>query len=93
MRLLTLAVFSVALGCATYPPIPAEDPCASDKLVCTSYMSDPKITACGYTDTDDVARRERCPRSVGAESDAFIDVMPAMLRARLQASKGRPSRT
>ena len=51
-------------GCAQYPPIPAEDPCVSDKLVCGEYMTDPKLTLCGYRDTDDAGNERfvNCPR-------------------------------
>ena len=65
MRLLTFAGLNLpAPACASYPPIPPEDPCASDKLVCTTFASDPELTFCGYTVSDDAGdeRMTNCPR-------------------------------
>jgi hypothetical protein len=65
MRSLTFAALVFASGCAPYPPIPPEDPCASDKLVCTTFASDPPgLTFCGYTVADDAGdeRITNCPR-------------------------------
>jgi hypothetical protein len=66
MRPATFAALALAVvgACAPYPPIQPEDPCASDKLVCGTYPTDPKITFCGYRDTDDAGdeRMVNCPR-------------------------------
>jgi hypothetical protein len=65
MRSLAFVSLSLAVGaCAPYPPIPPEDPCASDKLVCGEYMTEPKLTFCGYATTDDAGDRRvvNCPR-------------------------------
>ena len=64
MRSLMFAALVFASGCAPYPPIPPEDPCASDKLVCTTFASDPPgLTFCGYSVADDAGdeRIANCP--------------------------------
>ncbi len=65
LRSLTFAgLILTARSCAPYPPIPPEDPCASDKLVCATFKSDPELTFCGYAVTDDAGdeRMTNCPR-------------------------------